>query len=94
LGQFVQKLMREVEVFFGFIFCGSYCPIFGSVFPSSHLKAAVFRFWYHVRFAGFAQFSLWFPVFVKHDGAGFFGFFCPMHFTVFLLPGSYTLQLR
>ena len=58
--------------------------MFGSVFRVSHLKTAVLRFWGLPRFAGFLEFSLWFSVFVSNDG-GFSGFFCPVHFTVFLV---------
>ena len=88
LRQYVSKLMREGGV-------GTFVlTILGSFFRFSHLKTAVFRFWYLVRFAGFALFSLWFSVF-KYDGAGFFGFFCPMHYMVFLvLSGSYLLHSR
>ena len=61
-------------------------PIFDSVFRFSLVIIAGLRFWCLVRFAGFLQFSFRFSVFVKNDGR-FFGFFCPIHFTVFpILP--------
>jgi len=47
-------------------------PILGSVFVLKN--RTVFRFWWLGRFAGFCQ-PRW----------RFFGFFCPMHFTVFLV---------
>ena len=59
--------------------------MFGSVFKVSHLKTAVLWFWCLPRFAGFLEFSLWFSVFVSNDGGFSEFFFCPVHFTVFLV---------
>ena len=62
--------------------------MFGSVFWFWHLKTAVLRFWSLPRFAGFLECSRWFSVFVNND-SGFWFFFCPVLFTVFLvLPGK------
>ena len=80
-----RKIIRYIPQYFKrealrFRFCG-----FGQFLVRFlQSKIAVFRFWCLVRFAGFLQFSLWFSVFVNHDG-GFFRFVCQMHFTVFLV---------